>query len=225
MRAGLIRRHVAGLSMVARYMPSSPPRRLDPDIRTSTASRAAHHPLRAPLRRSPPRRTSVRSSPPSASGARRLTSFVLPVATLTEGAAPAARSGRHRLHRAHHGHGAHGRRPGTSVVDAFGRVHELDKLYVADGFRVRVRRRFQPDAHDHGALAPRGPATWRRVSPRARPWRVGIEGCGLSTVSIRNDLQRTRRKAVPASGRRSRAVTFVTGLSTEQCHWGHARRA
>ena len=43
-----------------------------------------------------------------------------------------------------------GRRSRTSVTDAEARHHHLDNLFVADGSRLPIFRRAQPDPHDHG---------------------------------------------------------------------------
>jgi len=135
MRAGLVRRHVAGLSMVGEDLPQLANRvDLDPDLRDVygfPVPRITHSAHRFELAASAyfgPQLGAVCQAAPGA-----LTSFVLPVATLTEATGPGGpfagiASTAHIM-----GTARMGDDPDTSVVDAFGRVHELDNLYVADG--------------------------------------------------------------------------------------------
>ena len=135
MRSGLIRRHIAGLSMVGEDMPQLANRvDLDPDIRDVygfPVPRITHSAHRFEIASSAyfgPELAAVCQAAPGA-----LASFVLPVGTLTEAtglggpfAGPASTA--HIM-----GTARMGDDPDTSVVDAFGRVHDFDNLYVADG--------------------------------------------------------------------------------------------
>jgi len=135
MRSGLIRRHVAGLSMVGEDMPQLANRvDLDPDVRDVygfPVPRITHSAHRFEIAASTyfgPQLAAVCQAAPGA-----LAAFVLPVATLTEATGPGGpfagiASTAHIM-----GTARMGDDPDTSVVDAFGRAHELDNLYVADG--------------------------------------------------------------------------------------------
>jgi len=135
MRSGLIRRHVAGLSMVGEDMPQLANRvDLDPDVRDVygfPVPRITHSAHRFEIAASTyfgPQLAAVCQAAPGA-----LAAFVLPVATLTETTGPGGpfagiASTAHIM-----GTARMGDDPDTSVVDAFGRVHELDNLHVADG--------------------------------------------------------------------------------------------
>ena len=135
MRSGLIRRHVAGLSMVGEDTPQLANRvDLDPDVRDVygfPVPRITHSAHRFEIAASTyfgPQLAAVCQAAPGA-----LAAFVLPVATLTETTGPGGpfagiASTAHIM-----GTARMGDDPDTSVVDAFGRAHELDNLYVADG--------------------------------------------------------------------------------------------
>jgi len=135
MRTGLVRRHVAGLSMVGEDLPQLANRvDLDPDVRDVygfPVPRITHSAHRFEIASSAylgPQLAAVCQAAPGA-----LTSFFLPVATLTEASGPSGpfagiASTAHIM-----GTARMGDDPDISVVDAFGRVHELDNLYVADG--------------------------------------------------------------------------------------------
>jgi choline dehydrogenase-like flavoprotein len=135
MRSGLIRRQIAGLSMVGEDMPQLANRvDLDPDIRdvygvpVPRVTHTAHAFEIAASTVIGPKLAAICAAAPGA-----LAGFELPVATLAEltgsgGALAGPASTAHIM-----GTARMGDDPAISVVNASGRVHEIDNLYVADG--------------------------------------------------------------------------------------------
>ena len=135
MRAGLIHRHVAGLSMVGEDMPQLANRvDLDPDIKdvygfpVPRITRSAHAFELAASAYIGPKLGAICQAAPGA-----IAGFFLPVATLSEatgagGALAGPASTAHIM-----GTARMGDDPASSVSNAWGRVHEIDNLYLADG--------------------------------------------------------------------------------------------
>ena len=102
-----------------------------------------------------------------------------------------------------------GRDPRKSVVDPFGRLHELDNVYVADGSVFASVGRLQPDADDHGAGAAHGAAALIRAPtiPRhaRRRGRSGSNSTRLLVADVRDG-------AVHERDRRTRVTRLGDGL-------------
>ena len=135
MRSGLIRRHIAGMSMVGEDMPQLANRvDLDPDLRDVygfPVPRITHSAHRFEIAASTligPQLGAICQAAPGA-----LLGTFVPVGSGTEltgmgGPFAGPASTAHIM-----GTARMGDDPDSSVVDAFGRLHELDNVYVGDG--------------------------------------------------------------------------------------------
>lgn len=135
MRFGMIRRHIAAISLVGEDMPQLANQvDLDPDVKdvygfpVPRITRSAHKFERVASEVIGPQLMAICQASPGAIG-----SFMLPVGELAEDtgaggplAGPASTA--HIM-----GTARMGDDPATSVTNAFGRVHEIDNLYLADG--------------------------------------------------------------------------------------------
>jgi choline dehydrogenase-like flavoprotein len=136
MRTGLIRKHVAGISMVGEDMPQLANRvDLDPQIRDVygfPVPRITHTAHRFEILASAaigPRLAAICQAAPGA-----LLGAFVPAGTIAEFTGGAASTFAGPASTAHiMGTARMGERPETSVVDPFGRVHVLDNLFLADG--------------------------------------------------------------------------------------------
>ncbi|MFN7950715.1 MAG: GMC family oxidoreductase [bacterium] len=145
-RRGLIRNHTAGVSMVGEDMPQLGNRvDLDPEIRdvfglpVPRVTRSAHRFEIAASKAIGPELGAICKAAPGATAG-----FWVPIGLLAEWTAssqllagPASTA--HIL-----GTARMGSDPSTSVVDGFGRVHELDNLHVADGAVFATSGGFNP---------------------------------------------------------------------------------
>ena len=135
MRMGFVRRHIAAISMVGEDMPQLANRvDLDPDIKdvygvpVPRITRSAHRFELAASTLLAPKLAAICQAAPGA-----LAGFPLQAGTLAEltgdgGPLAGPASTAHIMGTARMGDDAD-----TSVVDAVGRMHELDNVYVADG--------------------------------------------------------------------------------------------
>ena len=96
-------------------------------------------------------------------------------------------------------HGADGRRPARSVVDSFGRSHDVPNLFIADGSLFVTCGLRQPDLHDHRARAPRRTGDRRA---RSRPAHGRLNGMSAPT----NRSVPPHRRSAAARARRRRAA-------------------
>jgi len=136
MRTGLIRKHIAGLSMVGEDMPQLENRvDLDPDIRdvhgfpVPRITRSAHRFELAASEYVGPELAAICQAAPGA-----LAGFYLPVATLGELGGPIGPDFAGVASTAHiMGTARMGTDPARSVTDPYGRVHDVPNLVIADG--------------------------------------------------------------------------------------------
>jgi choline dehydrogenase-like flavoprotein len=136
MRSGLIRRHVAGISMVGEDMPQLANRvDLDPGIRDVygfPVPRITHSAHRFEVLASAaigPRLAALCQAAPGA-----LLGAFLPAGTVAELTGGSASTFAGPASTAHiMGTARMGERAETSVVDPFGRIHGVENLFVADG--------------------------------------------------------------------------------------------
>jgi len=146
MRTGLIREHIAGLSMVGEDLPQLANQvDLDPDLRDvygypiPRITRSAHRFEVAASAVLAPKLAAICQAAPGS-----LLGLALPVGTLSELGGPSSpfagiASTAHIM-----GTARMGEDPESSVVDPFGRVHALDNLYVADGSAFASAGGFNP---------------------------------------------------------------------------------
>jgi choline dehydrogenase-like flavoprotein len=136
MRASPFRRHLAGLSMVGEDMPQEANRvDLDPKIRdvygfpVPRVTRSAHNFELVASAYYGPKLAAICQAAPGA-----LSGQTVPVGTIAEQGGPPADLAAGQAATAHiMGTARMGRDPRRSVVDAFGRAHEVENLFVADG--------------------------------------------------------------------------------------------
>jgi choline dehydrogenase-like flavoprotein len=136
MRAAPWRQHIAGLSMVGEDMPQEANRvDLDPTVRdvyrfpVPRITRSAHGFELAASEYYGPKLAAVCGAAPGATG-----SGFLPVGTISEATGGSASAVAGAASTAHvMGTARMGEDPVRSVVDSWGRMHELDNVYVADG--------------------------------------------------------------------------------------------
>jgi choline dehydrogenase-like flavoprotein len=136
MRASPFRRHLAGMSMVGEDMPQEANRvDLDPKIRdvygfpVPRITRSAHKFELAASAYYGPKLAAICQAAPGA-----LSGQTVPVGTIAEDGGPSADLAAGQAATAHvMGTARMGNDPRKSVVDAFGRTHEIDNLFLADG--------------------------------------------------------------------------------------------
>jgi choline dehydrogenase-like flavoprotein len=224
MKQGLIRSHIAGLSMVGEDMPQLVSRvDLDPDLRdvygfpVPRITKSAHPFEIIASNFYGPRLQAVCAAAPGA-----LASGWAPIAVLAEsgpgnplgaaaaGSAPTAHiMGTARM----------GEDPASSVTDAFGRLHQVDNLYVADGSVFVSAGGFNPSntimalalrmaRHIVGASAVGQPVVTPASAalPNSAPSRVSPAGLGVTLGAT------GAAAAARLSGRQRRTIPGPEGV-------------
>jgi choline dehydrogenase-like flavoprotein len=182
MRSGLIHRHVAGLSMVGEDMPQLNNHvDLDPGVRDVygfPVPRITRSPHRFEITASQyygPKLQALCQAAPGATG-----STYIPVGTVAESGGPAADIAAGPAATAHiMGTARMGDDPASSVTDRWGRLHEVDNVYVGDGSVFVTAGGFNPTLtimalslrmarHIAGQPTPRGAPRRRRRARRHR---------------------------------------------------------
>ncbi len=135
MRSGFVRNHVAAISMVGEDMPQLANRvDLDPDVKdvygmpVPRITRSAHRFEQAASAAYAPKLAAICQASPGALAGFPLQAGLLAELTGEGGPLAGPASTAHIM-----GTARMGEDPAASVVNAFGRVHELDNLYLADG--------------------------------------------------------------------------------------------
>jgi choline dehydrogenase-like flavoprotein len=136
MRASPFRRHLAGMSMVGEDMPQEANRvDLDPKVRdvygfpVPRITRSAHKFELAASAYYGPKLAAICQAAPGA-----LSGQTVPVGIVAENGGPSAELAAGQAATAHvMGTARMGRDPRRSVVDGFGRAHEVENLFLADG--------------------------------------------------------------------------------------------
>jgi choline dehydrogenase-like flavoprotein len=187
MRASPFRRHLAGMSMVGEDMPQEANRvDLDPQVKdvygfpVPRITRSAHKFEIAASAYYGPKLAAICAAAPGA-----LSGQALPVGTVAESGGPGAALAAGPASTAHiMGTARMGHDPRHSVVDAFGRAHEIDNLFVADGSVFVSSGGFNPTntimalslrmaRHIAGARSPSAKKHHRKHHPRHRRHRHG----------------------------------------------------